>query len=281
MTGALGDGAGKWRLRVESPRSVLAMSLLESPTGHLTNLSGGPVPVVSDTHVVPLFPAAADAAGRQGFVRVVNQEDRAGAVTVTAFDDTGRDHGSVKLELGASATAPFNSSDLEQGNPDKGLTGGVGAGTGDWRLAVTADVAVDVFAYIRHADGFVTSMHDAAPEAGTRHRVAIFNPGSNRAQVSSLRLINPGDASARVTITGTDDQGASPGRPVRVTVPPGAARTYTAAQLEEGAPDLTGALGDGAGKWRLTVDSDRPISAMSLLASPTGHLTNLSTAPMR
>ncbi len=96
-----------------------------------------------------------------------------------------------------------------------------------------------------------------------------------------MRLINPGDASARVTITGTDDQGASPGRPVRVTVPPGAARTYTAAHLEEGAPGPTGALGDGAGKWRLTVDSDRPISAMSLLASPTGHLTNLSTAPMR
>ena len=284
VTGALRDGAGKWRLRVESPRSVLAMSLLESPTGHLTNLSGGPVPVVSGAHVVPLFPAA-DAAGHQGFVRVVNREDRPGAVTVTAFDDAGNNHGSVTLELGARAAAPFNSSDLERGNPDKGLSGSVGAGSGDWRLAVTADVEVDVFAYIRHADGFVTSMHDAAPvrrpEADTHHRVAIFNPGSNRAQVSSLRLINPGDASASVTITATDDRGASPGGTVRVTVPAGAARTYTAAQLEEGAPGVTGALGDGAGKWRLTVQSDQPISVMSLLTSPTGHLTNLSTAPMR
>ena len=84
-----------------------------------------------------------------------------------------------------------------------------------------------------------------------------------------------------MTITGTDDLGASPGGPVRVTVPPGAARTYSAARLEEGAGGLTGALGDGAGESRLTVDSDRPISAMSLLASPTGHLTNLSTAPLR
>ena len=45
--------------------------------------------------------------------------------------------------------------------------------------------------------------------------------------------------------------------------------------------DLQGALGDGAGKWRLTVESSEPILAMSLLASPTGHLTNLSTAPTR
>ena len=281
ITGALGDGAGKWRLQVESPRSVWTMSLLGSPTGHLTNLSGGPVPVVSGAHLVPLFPAAADSAGRQGFVRVINREARGGTVTVTAVDDSGLHHGSVTLAVGAHAAAPFNSHDLEHGNADKGLTGGVGAGTGDWRLAVTADVAIDVFAYIRHADGFVTSMHDAAPEADTRHRIAILNPGSNRAQVSSLRLINPGDASARVTISGWDDHGTSPGGPVRLTVPARAARSYTAAQLEEGAPGLSGALGDGVGKWRLAVTSDRPISAMSLLTSPTGHLTNLSTAPLR
>ena len=45
--------------------------------------------------------------------------------------------------------------------------------------------------------------------------------------------------------------------------------------------DLVGALGDGAGKWRLVVTSVPPIQVMSLLASPTGHLTNLSTAPER
>ena len=43
--------------------------------------------------------------------------------------------------------------------------------------------------------------------------------------------------------------------------------------------DMTGALGDGAGKWRLEVEADRPILVLSLLATPTGHITNLSTAP--
>ena len=284
--GALGDGAGKWRLAVEAPHAVYAMSLLESPTGHLTNLSSAPVIPVDGTHAIPLFPPAADPDGRQGFARVVSRADRDGTVTVTAIDDSGANRGQATLALAAGRTVHFNSEDLERGNPAKGLTGSVAPGTGTWRLALTADVPMDVLGYVRHPDGFLTSMHDLAPRAGTpsadtRHRIAFFNPGSNRAQVSSLRLVNPGPEAAAVTLTGRDDRGASPGRPVELTIPAGAARTYTAAQLEDGAPDLTGALGDGAGKWRLAIASDRPISAMSLLTSPTGHLTNLSTAPLR
>ena len=42
---------------------------------------------------------------------------------------------------------------------------------------------------------------------------------------------------------------------------------------------FAGALVDGAGKWELSIRADRKMVAMSLLESPTGHLTNLSTAP--
>ena len=64
-------------------------------------------------------------------------------------------------------------------------------------------------------------------------------------------------------------------------VPAGASRTIEASDLEAGAPGLAGALGDGDGKWRLAVTSEQPVIVMSLLSSPTGHLTNLSTAPDR
>ena len=37
--GALGNGSGKWRLRVESDQPIRVMSLLDGPKGHLTNLS--------------------------------------------------------------------------------------------------------------------------------------------------------------------------------------------------------------------------------------------------
>ena len=46
LAGALGDGTGKWELRVfvagAAARDVMVMNLLESPTGHLTNLSTWP-----------------------------------------------------------------------------------------------------------------------------------------------------------------------------------------------------------------------------------------------
>ena len=66
---------------------------------------------------------------------------------------------------------------------------------------------------------------------------------------------------------------------MEVSVPAGASRTLGAAELESGGAGFTGALGAGSGKWRLLVSADGPIGVMSLLASPTGHLTNLSTVP--
>ena len=124
-------------------------------------------------------------------------------------------------------------------------------------------------------------MHDVAPSGETHHRVAVFNPGSNRNQESLLRLINPGEETAEVTITGIDDTGAAGAGAVSLSLPGGSSRTIGAWDLESGAEGLDGALGDGSGKWQLMIESNRPVVAMSLLRSPTGHLTNLSTAPVR
>ena len=42
---------------------------------------------------------------------------------------------------------------------------------------------------------------------------------------------------------------------------------------------IDGALGDGRGKWQLTLTASAPVIVMSVLRSPTGHLSNLSAAP--
>ncbi|MCY3793286.1 MAG: leucine-rich repeat protein [Gammaproteobacteria bacterium] len=217
---------------------------------------------------------------REGFVRLVNRSGRAGNVRITAIDDAGARRGPVSLRLRAHGAAHFNSGDLEGGNEAKGISEGVGMGEGDWRLEFGTDLDIEALAYVRTADGFVTAMHDAAPAAGGVRRVAIFNPASNDRQASRLRVVNPGREAASVTVRGVDDAGASPGGPVRFTVPAGGARKFDAAQLESGGMDLEGALGDGEGKWRLEVESEAPIVAMSLLESVmTGHLTNLSSGP--
>ena len=286
LRGALGTGAGKWRLVVTSDQSIQVMNLLSSPTGHLTNLSTAPVHGESDetgdatVHGVAMFPSASDAFRRQGFVRVVNRDDAAGTVRIDAIDEAGTRYGPLTLEVGAHRTVHFNSADLERGNPGKGLDGVTGPGEGPWRLVLTSDLDLEVLAYVRTDDGFLTSMHDLAPRSEAGHRVAIFNPGRNTRQVSRLRLVNPGAEPAEVTIVGIDDRGESPGTPVVVSLPPGASRTLTARALESGeAPGLRGALGTGAGKWRLVVTAGQSIQVMNLLSSPTGHLTNLSTTP--
>ena len=294
-THGLGDGHGKWRLRVRG-FPWFAMSLLESPTGHLTNLSTAPdnswapedvtrrvgggtrLPTWSPPwtlHRLPLFPAAGGS--RQGFVRVINRSYVSGEVAVEAVDDAGNRAGPVRLALRPRRVAHFNSADLEGGNAAKGLDGGVGVGEGDWRLELTSELDLMVLSYARTAGGFLTSLHDLAPVAEDGgHRVVFFNPGSNTRQVSKLRLMNNGDEAASVTISGIDDRGRDSGT-VTLTVPAASALTFTSAELEAGTDGLAGRLGDGGGKWRLRVRSDAPIAVMSLLETPSGHLTNVST----
>lgn len=222
---------------------------------------------------MPLFPAAAS--GREGFVRIANH-GAAGEVAVWAVDDGGVRVGPLTLPLGARQTTHFNSGDLEHGNAEKGLAVGVGAPTrGDWRLQLTSAADIRVTSFVRAAGGFLTSMHDVVPAAGNSHRVLFFNPASNTQQVSLLRIVNKGRVAAVATVTGVDDA-ANPSGEARATIPAGQAVTFTAAQLEEGGDELSGRLGDGEGKWRLRVASDRPLRVMSLLASG-GHLTNLSS----
>ena len=228
---------------------------------------------------VPLLLSGSDP-GREGFVRLVNRSGRAGGVRITAIDDAGARRGPVSLRLRAHGAAHFNSGDLEEGNEAKGLPEGIGMGEGDWRLEFETDLDIEALAYVRTADGFVTAMHDAAPAEGGARRVATFNPAGNDRQASRLRVVNPSREPVSVTVRGVDDAGASPGGPVRFTVPAGGARQFDAVQLESGGTDLEGALGDGEGKWRLAVESAAPVVAMGLLESvQTGHLTNLSSGP--
>ena len=86
------------------------------------------------------------------------------------------------------ATAHLNSTDLEDGNADKGLPTGVDDGDGDWRLELTTELDIEPLAYIRTPDGFVTSVHDVVEAEFVRastldgngsilYHVRFFNPG--------------------------------------------------------------------------------------------------------
>ena len=149
----------------------------------------------------------------QGFVRIINRSEQAGTVTIHAIDDTGRRSEPISLSLESMQTKHLSSSDLEQGNASTGLSGGVGDGTGYWRLELSSELSIEPVAYVRSTDGFLADVHEVAVEetqGSMRYRVPFFNPASNGIAQSRLRLINPGERSATIVISGLDDLGERP-----------------------------------------------------------------------
>jgi len=220
---------------------------------------------------------------QQGFVRLMNHEDRSGAVTVWGIDASGhRSPGTLSLTLTSRESRQFNSQDLEFGNPDppKSLTGSIGTGVGNWTLVIRTDLNVEPLAYIRTPDGFLTAMHDRVNTGnGVDWLVPIFNPAENVNQLSRLRVINTNLLPIGLQIQGRDDSGKLGQSTVTATLAPLASLELSSVDLENGnaGKGLLGKLGNGVGKWQLTVSTTGRVTVQSLLFDPLGKLTNLST----
>ena len=233
-----------------SPSRLLLAAMVSAPAA------------LAEQYRLPLF-VSETAQGQQGVLRVQSLSDESGPVEVYAIDDSGVRSGPATFTLGPRAAAEFDASDLASGNADKGLTGGLGALSGDVRLEIDTALRVELLAYLRSADGTLAVLHDEVrartpADGGYEYLVPIFNPAHEMAQLSRLRLINPGDQAASVMIEGRDDSGAMAiGGSVGLTLPTAGARTLTAQQLEAGDAGLTGMLGAGSGRWRLLVSSDQ------------------------
>ena len=240
--------------------------------------------VQAEDYAIPLLVSPTATDGAQGVVRILNGTDESGTVEIYAISNAGTRSGPATFTLNASAAAQFTATDLQSGNAALGLTGGIGTDVGDARLEIETDLAIVPLAFVRAADGTLSAMHDTVrgtpvgESDGYTYEVPIFNPSSEVTQVSRLRLINPGDADASVTISGRDDSGAAAtGGDVTLTLAAGGAQTLVAQQLEAGTDGLTGGLGAGVGTRRLTVTSDHPLQVINIVASTGGYWNNLST----
>ena len=161
-------------------------------------------PVLAQTmHTLPFVTPASNQSQRS-LVRIINRSERGGSVTIHAIDDSGERFGPVSLYLRAKQTKHLDSRQLEGG---RGLSGGTGVGNGEgnWRLELETQLDIVPLAYIRGAQGFITTMHDVVRGEAMRHHVLTLNkaPVSLGWSRGQLRLINPTDDSVDVTITGS------------------------------------------------------------------------------
>ena len=224
-----------------------------------------------EAHTVPYVPSASSE-GYAGLVRIESRSPRSGEVRVVAVDDAGQRVEAGRLTLGAGAAMEFETGAMESGDASTGLTG-TGPGQGDWRLELTTELDIEARAYAR-SEGFVTALHDAALVTG-EVELPLFNPGGD-ARRSVLRLANARGEPAAVSVRGVDDAGRA-GGPVTAELGPWEARSYAASELESGsAVGLTGSLGDGDGRWRLTLSADRGSAyATNLLLDGSGVLSSV------
>lgn len=284
LQGAFGTGTGKWQLTVSSALNLEVMSLIRTPDGFLTDLSNiAPRAAPSiDSDRLLLSVVSGNNADQQGLIRLVNRGGLAEHVTLSAIDDEGlRAPASASIEVAPFAALQLLASELEQGSRGKGLVGAFGSGQGRWQINATPREQVEVQSLLRVPGGFLTNLSARAPrESQFEARLWIFNPGSNDQQRSILRLINRSDATGVALIEAIDDQGQpAPGGSVSLDIAPRSAVELNALELEAGNPakGLIGALGDGAGKWRLRISADVEIEVQGLLETPAGFLTNLSS----
>ena len=240
-------------------RELLGVARYSAAVGLIVDADG-------PSHDVALFLAHGDARERESVLRLVHPMDGSPA-HVEVFDSLGRRQGATTLstkhatsvqrpEPSRRAVAQFNSDDLENGNHDSGLSKGIGPGGSDWRLKVWAN-DVQALSYVRHADGFLTSMHDVAPQqADGAYAVPIFNPASQMDRRSILRLVNPGTEATEVRIVGTDDAGERPGEAMAFRLSPAACgscrrRSSKRGRMISAAPWGTGRASGGSA-WRPT-----------------------------
>ena len=219
--------------------------------------------IEAGTQTVPLFPAASD--NRQGFMRIINPAGRAGAVHITAHSDAGeRRTETLSFEEGEEVKF-FTSDDLENGNVQKGIVTGIGAGEGDWRLELTSDLAFVAPAYLRtKKDGFLTSLHDVVSGRYNRYDIATFNPASNERQRSFIRVINLHTSVRRLLgVLARDDAGAVGDQAFTGVMTPNEGYTVDSQTMERLA------FGDGTGKWRLQATANSPMIVMNLMETPT------------
>ncbi len=281
LTGSLGNGTGKWFLTVASTLDMQVMSLIRTPDGFLTNLSGMVAINGAGDHVI-YFGNPASEPARQTFLRIINTTNQMRTVAIAGIDDAGNPApgGNILFDLVPNESKQMNAGDLENGNPGKGLAGMLGDGEGRWRLTVSHSGGIQVMSLVRTPDGFLTNLSRVTPITGNVNDVWFFNPGTNPNQVSSLRIINDSNAPGTVTITGIDDNGnPAPGGSVTFTIAGKGGKEISSADLENGNAGigLTGALGNGAGKWRLKISSALDLKVQGLMNTPSGFLTNLSS----
>ena len=148
LSAGLGSQSGDVRLIVESDVPVVPSAYVRAADDTLATLhdfvlSAATAAGGSYRYDVPIFHPASNTT-RESRLRLINRDDTSAQVRIEGRDDTGAmaSAGAVELTLSPGGAQTLTAQQLEAGVAGT-LTGRLGVGTGNWRLTVVSDRAID------------------------------------------------------------------------------------------------------------------------------------------
>ena len=173
LSGHTGRGVGDWRLELVSDLDLEILTFVETDDGVLSPMLDT-VARDQNRHDVGMFKAVDDSK-QIGLLRLMNTSAQRANITMQGMDDLGVHHGIVRLTLASAASRTLTAINLESGDED--LDGMLGDGSGEWRLAITSNVPIEVMNLVSsptgHLSNLSTSMSIASDEEETAE--SLFN----------------------------------------------------------------------------------------------------------
>ena len=166
LSAGLGGGGGDWRLEIDSDLDIEPLAYVRTDDRFVASMHD----LVREENMrysVPVFNSGANLS-ELSRLRLINPGGGAAEVSISAIDDAGAasSGGGVQLTLPAEGARTLTAGQLEAGG--SGLSGGLGTGTGKWRLVVTADRPILVMNLLANTTGRLgnlstSSLRDNAP----------------------------------------------------------------------------------------------------------------------
>ena len=185
LAAGLGPLAGNVRLRIDSDAPIVPSAYVRDAGGALAAMNSTVLGAASPRRAagaepdgyrydVTLFHPASNLA-RESRLRLINPGDAEAQVAIAARDDTGNPApgGPVRLTLPAGGGRTLTARQLEAGD-GASLTGGLGAGVGNWRLSVSSDRPIEAVNVTVGAAGDWRNLSTTAADGWAPQDTAAF-----------------------------------------------------------------------------------------------------------
>ena len=203
VSGGVGTITGDVRLEIVTDISISALAYLRTSDGTQAVLHDEVAARATASgyeYRVPVFNPAQNMA-QASSLRLINPTSRTATLKIEGRDDSGATaaSGSVSLALTAGGARTLTAQQLEAGG--SGLTGQLGAGSGKWRLVVSADQPVEVVSLVTSSTGRMDNLSSAGRDGLAPHDHAVFSERF----VGEVIATRSEDESGRLSIQAADN----------------------------------------------------------------------------